>query len=277
MGPRALGFAVLFACGTQSSPTTTPASDEVVSSVPPTITEDRSPTTTSKPTPDSTPFVWPTAEAKAPALGKALEKGRPRGDRSRALPDWETSSYSLAPPADAADGELRGSVTAIRPTAGEKPGAVRIEAADGKAIELASTGPSAPPLAVGDDVAVKWRLQQIGIHQVRDFALVHTDGRLVYASSGSADRTFAPGWYVEDKGVRERDSPDRPGYARRESRWLLLALGDAVAIVSESDSMRRLETKDGNFAVHGSAISYSAGMRVPDSTSYATFSIARLE
>jgi hypothetical protein len=278
MGPRpVVGLALLFACGPQTTQTTTPSSDDAVTTSTPATTEDRS----SSAKPDFAPFVWPTAEAKAPVLGKALEKGRPKGDRSRAFPEWETRWFSLGPPAKEPDGsalkgEVTGEVTAIEPAVGDKKGRVRIEAGESTAVELELAGPGRPPFAVGDVVAAKWRVERAGIHNVRHLAVAHVDGRLIYASSGGGDVAFAPGWYIESKGVRERDRADGR-YARRESRWQLVALGDAAALVSESDAARRLETDAGEFAVHGSAISYSGGMRRPDSSAYSTFSIARIE
>lgn len=212
------------------------------------------------------------------SLGNASEKGRPRIDESRAFPAWETSWVSLSPPTESPQGELAGKVTAIRPPAVEKTfGALRIEAADGTAVELPLAGPGRLALAVGDEVAAKWRVQSMSIHTASDVALVDRDGRVVYASSSSGDATFAPGWVVEVKGVHERGKPHMVGGARRETRWLLLARGDATAMVTADLGARRLTTKDGDFAVVGAAITYSPGKRAPDSSAHETFTIVRVE
>lgn len=207
----------------------------------------------------------------------AAEKGRPSRDQSLAFPAWETSWVSLESPPGTDAGQLSGNVTTISSPVGTTPGALHIQAADGTTIELAIRGSRRLAVAVGDAVLAKWRVQHIAIHTVSDVALVDREGRVVYASSGTGDARFAPGWRVEAKGVHDRGSPHVAGGARSQQRWLLLALGDASAMVKGSEGTRRLATKDGDFAVSGSALTWSPGKRPPDSSSYEQFTIVRVE
>jgi hypothetical protein len=284
MPPRALVVCLLLGCsrstsivtGVQPAATTTAdvepePTPEPVEAKP--IDESTSVATKSSPEPST----WPTIEAKPPSLtGKAAQSGRPRGDRSRALPGWDTGWVGLGPPKDAQDGEVRGKVTEIRPAVGEVAGVVRIEGEAGAVVELELRGSGKLALAVGDEVTAKWQTVHIQIHTIHDLAVVDAKGRVVYAGSGTGNPGFAPGWYFERKGVFDRGSPHMRGGARREDRWLVIANGAAVAFVHGGEGARRLSTPDGDYAVGGSAVTWSAGMRPPDSSEYETFSIVRL-
>jgi hypothetical protein len=269
-------LAIACASHTSTKPTDAPTDPEPIAA-PPAASD-------GAPTPAST-VAWPTAEARPPTLSrKALEPGRPKGDGSRAFPAWETSYVSVAVPEDPAEGELHGKVTALRPGTMPAPDAVSFEptgslvitAADGRTVSLGLSGSGMLAVAIGDEVMVKWRTQQLGIHTVSDIGLVDRAHRVIYASSGSGDVTFAPGWYTEAKGVADRGSPHMRGGARRESRWLVVARGDAAAVVQQSEGSRRLVTDDGEYAVSGSAVTWSAGKRPLDSSAYETFGLVRL-
>jgi hypothetical protein len=227
--------------------------------------------------------TWPTVAAKPPALARtSTERGRPAGDRSESFAAWTTSWVSIDPPAGADDGLLLGTVEAITPapppTAGGRPGkgSLRIVAADGTAVELPIAGPGRPALAVGDTVTAKWRFRVVRIHPVAEVGIVDRDGRLIYARSADGDPAYAPGWFVEQKDVAERGDPHMKGGARRESRWLLLARGDAAAFVRESEPARRLVTSEGEYAVSGAAITWTDVMLPPDAGQYSSFAIVRL-
>ena len=130
-------------------------------------------------------------------------------------------------------------------------------------------GPRRLALAVGDEIVVRWRKQRIAIHSIEDIALIERDGGLVYASSGTGDPTFAPGWRIEAKAIRKRDSPHMIGGARRQSRWLLVALGDATAMLTEGESARRLTTAAGDFSpVLAGGYLVTCGLGTLTSTNY---------
>lgn len=284
---RALVVCILLGCASRSTTTDVqPApADETSSSTfddpkpgpsatPPPA--ENAPSVATKPSPG--PSTWPSPEAAPPKLsGKATESGRPRGDRSQTLaPAWETSWVGLDAPKDAKEGEVRGKVTEIRPAVGDVPGAVRIEGNGGAVVALELRGPGKLALAVGDEVAVKWQTVQIQIHTISDLAMVDGKGRVIFAGSGTGSAVFAPGWFFEKKGVHERGDPHMTGGARREDRWLVIARGAAAAFVRAGEGARRLSTADGDYAVSGSAVTWSAGMRPPDSSEYETFAIVRL-
>ena len=270
----ALLVALVLACGHRSTPTQggTATTSETTSSV-----AESSPTGRTRTPSANVITTWPKIETKAPALtGKPAQAGRPKGDRSLALPDWDVRWVRIQAPTDVREGEVFGNVAKIEMAVADKPGVLRIEAADGRVVEMQVSGPGQLALTVGDAVAAKWRTSHIQIHTVHDVAVLDADGHVVYASSGTGDATFAPGWHVEVDGVAERGTPHMRGGARRESRWLLLANGDAAAFVQQSESARRLATPDGDFAVSGSATTWSEGMRPPDSSTYETFGLVRL-
>lgn len=236
------------------------------------------------PTPTST-AGWPTLEARVPSLSrKAVEPGRPKGDDSRAFPAWETSYVWIATPKEPVEGEVRGKVTAITPGTMPAPddvlreptGLLVITADDGRTLELGLGGSGGLAVAVGDEVMARWRTANMGIHTVSDIGLVDRNHRVIYASSGNGDITFAPGWYVEAKGVAERGRPHMRGGARPESRWLVVARGDAAAMVQRSEGARRLVTDEGEYAVSGSAVTWSAGKLPPDASTYETFGLVLL-
>lgn len=284
MYARALVVALLFGCASRSTSVTTDVQPAPVTETvdepkptPEAVTtppKDEGPSVATKSS--AGPSTWPTIEAKAPSLAGKAASGRPRGDRSKALPGWETSWVGLGAPKDAKEGEVHGKVTEIRPAVGETSGVVRIEGNGGAVVELELRGPGKLVLAVGDEVAVRWETVQIQIHTIDSLSLIDAKGRVVYAGSGTGSPVFAPGWFFEKKGVAERGEPHMRGGARREERWLLIAFGDAAAFVRSSEGARKLSTKDGDFAVAGSAVTWSAGMRPPDSSEYETFSIVRL-
>lgn len=221
---------------------------------------------------------WPTIETTPPNRSvKAKEPGRPRGDRSRALPGWDESWVRVDVPEDGGEGQVRGKVAELRAAEGEgKPGVLRIEAADGRIVALPVLGPGRLALAVGDVVTAKWRTSQIQIHTIQDIAVIDADHRVVYVGSGNGDASFAPGWHVESGAVVKRGSPHMRGGARRESRWLVLGKGDIAAFVHAEDGTRLLSLPEGEYAVSGSATTWSAGKRPPDSSEYETFGIVRL-
>jgi hypothetical protein len=268
--PRVLGWSILVALGcpaaTPTTTTPTPAETETQTEA----------TTSESTTSSSTPSVstWPTIEAKAPALSAKSEPGRPRGDRSKKLPDWETSWVAVRLPKDVDEGEVHGKVAEIGTGTGPRP--LKITGKGGKTLELEIDGPGRLVVAVGDEVAVRWRRGRIQIHTVTDIAVLDAAGNVIYAGSANGDATFAPGWWVEAKGIHERGSPHMAGGARREERWLLLGRGDAAAFVRGGEGARRLSTPEGDYAVSGSAVTWSAGKRPPDSSSYETFGITRL-
>jgi hypothetical protein len=276
---RALLVGLVLACGHSSTTT----DDEPT---PPTLETTANPSgdaagddsaTSVTPSPSTNDWAWPTAATTPPKLtSKPAEAGRPKGDRSRAFPSWETSWVGVGAPDDPPEGETHGKVAEIRAAVGETPGVLRIEAADGRALELPLRGSGQLALAVGDAVAAKWRTSQSQIHTVHDLAILDGKGGVVYASSGNGDETFAPGWYFEQKGIADRGNPHMRGGARSESRWLVIAKGDVAAFVKQSEGARRLSTPDGDFAVSGSAITWSKGKLPPDSSSYSTFGIVRL-
>jgi hypothetical protein len=241
----------------------------------------RGPSSTTRPSPDTgsatTASVIDDRSRPAELAEDPVEAGRPNGDWSRAWPSWwQTEGVVLSAPKTAKEGELRGEVTAIRP-AGKTPGAVRIEPKRGAAVELPLTGAGRLALAVRDEVTVKWRTTSIGRHAITDIVVTRRDGSIVYAHAGDGDATFAPGWRVEVRDVRETEEPGMVDGARRASHWVSLALGDATAMVAESDGARRLSTKQGVFAVSASSIRWSEGVRPPDASSYDQFTIVRSE
>lgn len=276
--PFACLFVVACASPTSTVPTRTdaPTDPEPIGATPATSDDAAPPASTAE---------WPTVEVSPPSLSrKAVEPGRPKGDGSRAFPEWETSYVSVAVPEEPAEGELHGKVTALTPGTMPAPDAVSYEptgslvitAADGRMVELGLRGSGTLAVAIGDEVMVKWRTQHMGIHTVSDIGLVDRNHRVIYASSGNGDVTFAPGWSIESKGVAERDSPHMRGGARQESRWLAVARGDATAVVQQSEGARRLVTEDGEYAVSGSAVTWSAGKLPPDASSYETFGVVLL-
>lgn len=243
----------------------------------------RGPGFTKRPSPDTGSATAASASeiddrsSAAELADDPAEAGRPNGDRSRAWPSWwQTDGVVLSAPKAAKEGELQGEVTAIR-SPGKTPGAVRIEPKRGAAIELPLTGAGRLALALRDEVTVKWRATSIGRHAITDIVVTRRDGSIVYAHAGDGDATFAPGWRVEVRDVRETDEPGMVDGARRASHWVSLALGDATAIVAESDGARRLATKQGVFAVAASSIRWSEGVRPPDAASYDEFTIVRTE
>lgn len=279
--PRA-PFACLLVVACASHTSTIPTRTDASADTEPLVT---TPATSDVAPPPISIAAWPTIEPHPPSsLPKAVEPGRPKGDGSRAYPAWETSYVSVSVPEDPAEGELHGKVTALTPGTMPPPDAVSYEptgslvitAADGRTVELGLSGSGTLAVAIGDEVMVKWRTQHMGIHTVSDLGLVDRNHRVIYASSGNGDVTFAPGWYTEAKGVAERSSPHMRGGARRESRWLLVARGEAAAVVQQSDGARRLVTDDGEYVVSGSALTWSAGKRPPDSSSYETFGLVLL-
>lgn len=222
---------------------------------------------------------WPELATAAPSLtAKPAQRGRPKGDRSLECPAWEPGSFRLAAPTDGApEGELRGRVKTLRPAKDAKPGVVEITAADATVTALALTGPGKPMLAVGDEVTVKWREQRIGIHHVSSLGVIDGDRRTTYATAGDGDAIFAPGWFVEVGEVAELDEPHTEGGARRETRWLLLGVGDDAAFVREGDAARRLTTSGTEYCLDGGAVGWTDGLRVPDSSSYHSFTIVRFK
>jgi len=265
----------VFACASATTTTTTTTPTEGGT---PHMHDDPERATAS--TSSTTTTVWPTIETRAPSLSRAaVEPKRPKGDQSRTFAAWETSWVRLEPP-PGEEGELNGEVIVIVPApadaSGRAKGSLRIEAADGRVVELPLSGPGTLALAPGDEVKVRWRVRHHGIHLVRELGVLDRNHRVIYASSGSGDASFAPGWYVEAKDVAERSEPRMKGGAARESRWLVLAKGDASALVKESEGARRLVTPEGDYAVSGSAISWSDGMLPPDASSYESFGLVLL-
>jgi len=220
----------------------------------------------------------PTTTESESLAGAPAEPGRPRGDRSRAFPAWETSRVSLRPPEQPPHGELLGKVTAIVPGTVEAPGSVRIEAADGTAVELALSGPGTLVLAVDDEVAVTWSVAPVGRDSIAEsLGLLDRDRRVIYASGIDFDAAaLAPGWSVQSKGVAERGKRWMGRGAREESRWVVVALGEATAVVKQSDPMRRLATAHGEYAVSASAITWTRGVQPSEASSYESFDLVRL-
>lgn len=221
---------------------------------------------------------WPTIETTRPDRSvKPKEPGRPRGDRSTALPGWDESWVRVDVPEDAGAGQVHGKVAELRaPEGGDKPGLLRIEGADGRSVALPVLGPGRLALAVGDVVTAKWRTSQIQIHTIQDIAVIDEEHRVVYVGSGNGDPSFAPGWHIESGAVVKRSSPHMRGGARRESRWLVLGKGDVAVFVHAEDGTRLLSLPEGEYAVSGGATTWSAGKRPPDSSEYEAFGIVRL-
>jgi hypothetical protein len=219
-----------------------------------------------------------TSASESSLAGAPAEPGRPMGDRSRAFAAWESSWVSLGPPEQSPQGEVRGKVTAIVPGTVEVPGSVRIEAADGTAVELALSGPGTLVLAVDDEVAVTWSVRPVG-REIFDesIAVLDRDRRVIYARGSAFEAaSLAPGWSAQSKAVAERGKRWMGRGAREESRWVVVALGEATAVVKESDPTRRLATAHGEYAVSASAISWTRGGRPSGASSYERFALVRL-
>lgn len=228
------------------------------------------------------PFAWPSSEPTRPNLSDATaERGRPRGDASRA--ERRTAGwYALSAPREPAPGrgETAARVVEVRRATREEAadGVVRLEARDGSTIDLPLSGRRVPPIQAGDEVGVRWERRRLGFHRVEAIGLIDAAGRVVYASSGSGDPRYAPGWYIEVGDVRTRGEPHTTGGARRERRWLLVARGDAVAFVAEDEpGARLLTTSDGTYAVWGHATSWTPGVLPPEASTYEAYTIRRVE
>lgn len=174
-------------------------------------------------------------------------------------------------------------VEAIRPAANPAGGGREmygtvVLAGDGAEVDrsfVVSTAPDVPlPFAVGDRVAVRVRVESVGIHRVAHVTIADASGRLLLAFSGAGDASWAPGWRVNVLEVGSTEASSQPGGAERREHVVGLSTDGRVARVP-SHGCRRLGVTRGDFLVWAHSISYGPGSRLPDSAAYTQYALVR--
>lgn len=131
------------------------------------------------------------------------------------------------------------------------------------------------PFSVGAVIRVGLRVRSIQIHQIIEVVVTDAEGKLLVGHSADGNAAFAPGWTVKVGGVRSSQPANTPGGAERQEMSLELAHLDRTASVA-SNQWRKLSASDGNYAVSGTAVQWTAGTRPPDASNWSAFTIIRL-
>ncbi len=142
---------------------------------------------------------------------------------------------------------------------------LRIDIEDGdRTVSVGARVPAghAMPIAIGERVSARVRMQVIGIHPVVDASITNAEG-VVLAQVSTGDASFAPGWAIDVGDVESKRTASRPGMAASISRWVHLRHRDVVACVA-SNGWRALRAEDGDWLVCGSAQDFTAGALPPD-------------